>query len=227
MEKFYPENFFDLSEFEFKDVFLSNKPAWETVRNLESYLKSFFQKSEKIYLNERFPRAFIEGKNVYVGENTKIFPGAFIGENVIIANNCEIRPGAFIRENVILGNDCIVGNSCEIKNAILLNHAWTSHFNYIGDSIVGSNTNIAASTIFANIRFDFFDEDAKTIQVKDGQDRYDTKLRKFGAIFGDNSQTGCKCVLNPGTFVGKKSTLGGLKGYSGYIEPGSFILERN
>jgi NDP-sugar pyrophosphorylase family protein len=225
MDKFYPANYFDLRDFEFREVFFEDKPVWETVKNIEKYIDKFFTTQGVKNLGGRFPRAFLEGEHIYVGEGTKIFPGAFVGNNVIIGNNCEIRPGAFIRENVILGDDCIIGNSCEIKNSILLNHAWTSHFNYVGDSIIGNNTNIAASTIFANIRFDFFDENPNPIKIKSGKECFDTGLLKFGGILGDGSQTGCKALINPGTLIGKKCILGGFIGHRGIIADNTKILD--
>lgn len=225
MERFFAEKYFDLSDFEFKEVFVENKPLWETVKNIEQYIIMFFKEKQSKNLGGRFPRAFMEGEHIYVGEGTKIYPGAYVGDNVIIGNNCEIRPGAFIRENVILGDECIIGNSCEIKNSIMLNKAWTSHFNYVGDSIIGNNTNIAASTIFANIRFDFFDENPKTIGIKSDGEYYDTGLLKFGSILGDGSQTGCKTLINPGTFIGKNCVLGGFKSHRGLIADNSKIID--
>lgn len=225
MDQFQPDKYFDLSNFEFKEVILLKKPLWETVKNIEKFIDKFFNKRQSKNLGGRFPRAFMEGERIYVGEGTKIYPGAYVGDNVIIGNNCEIRPGAFIRENVIMGDECIIGNSCEIKNSIMLNKAWTSHFNYVGDSIIGNNTNIAASTIFANIRFDFFDENPKTIGIKLNDKYYDTGLLKFGSILGDGSQTGCKTLINPGTFIGKKCILGGFKSHRGLIADNSRIID--
>ena len=221
MERFLAADYFDLDHFQHREVFFEDMPLWETVKNIEPFLKWYFANYQSQNLEEQYPKAFFEGGNIEIGEGSKIYPGAYIGDHVIIGRNCEIRPGAFIRENVILGDDCIIGNSCEVKNSILLNHAWTSHFNYIGDSIVGNNTNIAASTIFANIRFDFFDENRKNIGIKHDGSYYDTGLIKFGCIFGDGSQTGCKALLNPCTFVGKQCILGGFKSYRGVIEDGT------
>lgn len=225
VKNLYPEKYFNLSKFEFRGVFVENKPVWETVKNIEKFIDKFFAKQGVKNLGGRFPRAFLEGEHIYVGEGTKIYPGAFVGNNVIIGKNCEVRPGAFIRENVILGDDCIIGNSCEIKNSILLNKAWTSHFNYVGDSIIGNNTNIAASTIFANIRFDFFDKDPRTIAIKLDGEIFDTGLLKFGSIMGDGSQTGCKTLINPGTFIGKNCILGGFKNHRGVIPANSKLID--
>ena len=36
------------------------------------------------------------------------------------------------------------------------------------------------------------------ISLKDGK-KIDSKLKKFGALIGDNSEIGCNVVSNPGT----------------------------
>jgi hypothetical protein len=36
---------------------------------------------------------------------------------------------------------------------------------------------------------------------------YDTGLAKFGAIMGDDAQTGCNSVLNPGCLVGPRTLV--------------------
>jgi NDP-sugar pyrophosphorylase family protein len=80
---------------------------------------------------------------------------------VIIGKNCTIRKGAYIRENVIIGDDVIIGNSSEIKNSIILNRSQIPHFNYIGDSILGTDSHISAGAITSNFRLD-----GKSISVK-------------------------------------------------------------
>jgi len=198
---------------------------WETVKNIEPFIKLYFAGKDPHNLEEKFPKVSFGEGNIEIGEGAKLYPGAYIAGNVLIGKNCEIRPGASIRENVILGDNCIVGNSCELKNSILLNNALTSHFNYLGDSIVGNNTNIAASTIFANIRFDYFEENRKNIGIKYENAYYDTGLVKFGGVLGDGSQTGCKALINPCTFIGKKCILGGFKSYRGIIKDNTKIID--
>ena len=36
---------------------------------------------------------------------------------------------------------------------------------------------------------------------------FDTGLRKFGALLGDNVDVGCNAVLNPGTIIGRGSVI--------------------
>lgn len=219
MEQFQPENYFDLTSFEHKAVFIENQPIWETLKNIKTFITGAFSTG---IIKKSIPNidgATFVGENISIGEGTKIFPGAYISDNVIIGKNCQIRPGAFIRENVIVGDDCVVGNSTELKNTIMLNESKAPHFNYIGDSIIGNGCNLAAGTITGNLRFD-----SANIIIKLGEEKIDTGLRKFGVILGDNSQTGCNAVFNPGTLVGKNSLLGSSKSHSGIIEAGSRII---
>ena len=104
---------------------------------------------------------------------------------------------------MITGNNCIIGHATEVKNSIFLNDAKAGHFVYVGDSILGNRVNLGAGTKCANLRFD-----GKNVPIIDGEKRFDSGLRKFGLIAGDDAQTGCNSAPNPGTIMGKKSVLG-------------------
>ena len=94
----------------------------------------------------------------------------------------------------------MLGHVTEIKHAIFLDQAKAGHFAYVGDSILGNRVNLGAGTKLANLRFR-----AGQVKVKPPQGSIDTGLRKLGAILGDDVQTGCNSVTNPGTILGKKS----------------------
>jgi NDP-sugar pyrophosphorylase family protein len=219
MEQFQPENYFDLSNFVHKDVFVVGQPVWETLKNIKPYIAELFSSGELEKSVPDIKNVTFAGDNISIGEDTKIFPGAYISDNVIIGKNCEIRPGAFIRENVIVGDDCVIGNSSELKNTILLDKANAPHYNYVGDSIIGNGCNLGAGTITGNLRFDH-----KNILIKIGDEKVDTGIHKFGVILGDGSQTGCNAVTNPGTIVGKNSFLGSSKTHQGIIEENSKLI---
>ncbi len=212
MNKFLPKEYFDLTNFAHREVFFEDKLVWETLKNIKSYIEQRFDNGD---IEKQIPEAknlSCEGNNIFIGEGTKIFPNVFIGNNVIIGKNCEIRPGAFIRENVIISNNCVVGNSSELKNTIMLDGAKAPHFNYVGDSIIGKNCNLGAGTVTGNLRFD----DAE-VKIRVDDELVGTSLRKFGVILGDESQTGCHAVTNPGTIVGKNAILSGSMSHKGVI----------
>lgn len=78
-----------------------------------------------------------------------------------------------------------------------------SHLSYVGDSVIGSNCNIAAGTNIANLRFD-----NATIKTKVKNEKIDSGRRKLGAIIGDSVKTGINSSLSPGVKVGYNSTIG-------------------
>ena len=146
--------------------------------------------------------AILLDDNISIGEGTVVEPGAFIKGPAIIGRNTEVRQGAYIRGNCIIGDRCVVGHTTEMKTAVMLNDAKAGHFAYIGDSILGNNVNLGAGTKCANLKIT---NTEVTIRIKDTI--YKTGLRKFGAILGDNAETGCNSVTSPGCLLGKSSLV--------------------
>ena len=97
-----------------------------------------------------------------------------------------------------LGEGAVVGNSTELKNVVLFNKVQVPHYNYVGDSILGYKAHMGAGSITSNVK-----SDKKLVVVKDGRERIETGLKKFGAMLGDEVEVGCGSVLNPGTVVGR------------------------
>lgn len=149
---------------------------------------------------------------IILGKNSVIKAPCRIEGPVIIGDDCIVGPYAFLRGPVIIGSKCKVGSS-ELKSSIVMDGAHLSHFNYVGDSIIGPKCNLGAGTKLANLRFD---EDL--IKVFVGKDKFSSGLRKLGAILESNVSTGCNSVLNPGTYVAKKGKVLPGAVVSGYIE---------
>lgn len=101
----------------------------------------------------------------------------------------------------------------------MFNNSQTPHFNYIGDSIIGYKSHIGAGGITSNLK-----SDKTNIVVKssDGEN-IETGLRKFGAILGDNVEVGCNSVLNPGTVIGRNSTIYPTSCVRGFIPENSIF----
>lgn len=87
-------------------------------------------------------------KNCIIGEGTEILDSYL--EDVVIGNFCKIGPFSRIRPNSRIGDNCKIGNFVEIKNSCLGNNVKASHLSYIGDAIIGDNTNIGCGVVFAN-----------------------------------------------------------------------------
>lgn len=176
-----------------KEFFDAHEYPWEMLPDIKGLIASLLESG-------------IEGftllkEGVLVGENVKIAPTVTIEAPAIIGHNCELRPGAYIRGNVITGSDCVLGNSSEYKNCILLDRVQTPHYNYIGDSILGNKAHTGAGTICSNLK-----SDGKAVVIR-GEENIETGLRKIGGILADGADVGCGCVINPGTVIGKNTSV--------------------
>lgn len=142
------------------------------------------------------PGAFLFDDRIIVGPRTVVEPGALIKGPAVLGVGVEVRQGAYMRGNCLVGNGCVVGHATEIKSSIMLDGAKAGHFAYIGNSILGRNTNLGAGTKLANLKVI---PGAITISVD--HKHYNTGMRKLGAILGDYTETGCNSVTSPGTLM--------------------------
>ena len=168
---------------------------WEAIRSIKSQILKLCSELDKSEYNEL-------SENVFVHKTAVVAPTAFIGAPCIIGAGTEVRHCAFIRESALIGENCVVGNSVEIKNAILFDCVQVPHFNYVGDSILGYKSHMGAGSVTSNVK-----SDQKEIVVRNGDEKFETELKKFGAILGDNVEIGCNTVLNPGTVVGNGTNI--------------------
>ena len=139
---------------------------------------------------------------VWVHKTAKIAPTAYLGAPCIIGAGTEVRHCAFIRGAALVGENCVVGNSVELKNVILFDNVQVPHYNYVGDSILGYKSHMGAGSLTSNVK-----SDKTLVVVKNGAEQIPTGLKKFGAMLGDHVEVGCNSVLNPGTMLGRNSTI--------------------
>ncbi|MBR4598351.1 MAG: UDP-N-acetylglucosamine diphosphorylase, partial [Opitutales bacterium] len=116
---------------------------------------------------------------------------------------------------------CVIGNSCEYKNCLLMDKVQTPHYNYIGDTIMGTGAHTGAGVICANLRLD-----RMPVSVTIPEGRIDTGLRKFGAIFGEFAEAGCNSVLQPGTILMKRAVVMPCMAFAGVLEENTIAAER-
>ena len=103
--------------------------------------------------------------SIYFGEKVKIAASAHIRsfchiEGAMIGKNAVIGPFARIRPTSEIGDDSRIGNFVEVKNSQLAGGVKAGHLSYLGDSEIGSGSNIGAGTITCN--YDGFGK-AKTV----------------------------------------------------------------
>lgn len=120
------------------------------------------------------------------GKPAVVDAGAKISGPVVFGKNCVVGHGALVVGPAIFGDDCVIGHASEVTRSILGNDSRAAHFNYVGDSILGSGVNLGAGAKLANSRFD-------KQPIKN--------LSRLGAIIGDRCQIGCNAVLSPGVIL--------------------------
>ena len=88
--------------------------------------------------------------DVQIGEDTVIHPNTTIKSGVVIGKNCEIGPNAYIREGCEIADNVKIGSFVELKKAKIGEGTKVPHLSYMGDTEIGSKTNIGCGTITCN-----------------------------------------------------------------------------
>ncbi len=213
MNNIKTQDLFDCKNEYIKPLLEESVYPWEVLPKIKAYIAMLVENG-------------IEGFTLYqegvlVGEGVKIHKSAVIEPPAVIGAGTEIRPGAYIRGNVIVGEKCVIGNSSELKNCVLLDRVQVPHYNYVGDSVLGNYSHMGAGSICSNLK-----ADGKNIVIH-GETEIETGLRKIGGILGDHADVGCSCVLNPGTVIGKNTTVYPLTSVRGVIPADSIVKSMN
>ena len=209
------KDLFNYDECIAKDELCKYDEPWKIVPHISEIVNVTIKKLNKEEYN-------ITNENIYIHKTCKISETSHIDGPCIICEGTELRPGAFIRGNVLVGKKCVIGNSCELKNSIVFNEAQIPHFNYIGDSIIGHKAHFGAGAITSNLK-----SDRSNVEIKDGKEIIKTDLKKLGALVGDNVEIGCNTVLNPGTIIGRNTTVYPLSFVRGVVKENSIYKDSN
>ena len=195
MKEFTIENMLDLNETIAKELFEGKTYPWEVLPEIGTFIKKLGESLDP----EEYER---RGEDVWIARTASVAPTACVNGPAIIGKNAEVRHCAFIRGNAIVGEGSVVGNSTELKNVVLFNSVQVPHYNYVGDSILGYKSHMGAGSICSNVK-----SDKKLVVVKNGEEKIETGLKKFGAMLGDHVEVGCGSVLNPGTVIGRNTNI--------------------
>lgn len=189
------QNLYNLGETIAAEIFEGKTYPWEVL----PLIKDFIVRLGKTLSPEEYNQV---GEDIWVAKSAKIAPTAAISGPCIIGKDAEIRQCAFIRGSAIVGEGAVVGNSTELKNVILFNKVQVPHYNYVGDSVLGHKSHMGAGSITSNVK-----SDKTLVEVKSGDEKIATGLKKFGAMLGDYVEVGCNSVLNPGTVIGAHTNV--------------------
>ena len=215
MQELEVKNLLNLDETIASKIFENCIYPWEVISKINEFI---IKLGSELDLNKYEKKS----ENIWIAKSAKIAPTSYIEGPCIIDEKAEIRHCAYLRRNTIIGKEVVVGNSTELKNVIIFNSSQVPHYNYVGDSILGYKSHLGAGSIISNLK-----SDKSLVDVKFGNQKIGTNLRKFGAILGDNVEIGCSSVLNPGTVIGRKTMIYPLSSVRGYIKSNQIYKNQN
>lgn len=201
----YSENF-EIVLYETKENTLSLKFPWDVLG-----VKDYILETIKPYVSKKATvskKAVITG-NVYIEDGAKVMDGAVITGNAYIGRGAFIGNNAILRNGVMIEAKSVVGANMEVKNAVMMKGS-TTHSGFLGDSVVGEGTKIAAGFATANVRLD-----RQEIMARVKEQKVSTKRRNMGAIIGSNTAMGIKVGTMPGVIIGNSVIIG----------PGTTVME--
>ena len=205
-----PDALFDLSDPATAAFFDGCEYVWDALAQIKRHAARLTAEGRRID-GTVMDGAWLGDAAIVIEAGAVVEPGAYLIGPAYIGAGAVVRHGAYVRENVIMLAGSTLGHASEAKNALLLPHAAAPHFAYVGDSILGHRVNLGAGTKLSNLGIlsakDAATGKRPTIKLVIEDREYDTGLTKFGAILGDDTQTGCNAVLNPGCIIGPRTLV--------------------
>ncbi len=173
----------------------ANDTAWKIVSNIQNVIQ------EKIKL---LSPDFRVSQGVAIHKKAQIEQNVTLKGPIIISEGCFVGAHAYMRGGVFLGEKSVVGPGCEVKSSLIMSGSSLAHFNFVGDSLIGSYVNMEAGSVIAN---HFNERLDKTIFVMVNNKRTAINVTKFGALVGDHTKIGANAVLSPGTILPPQSIV--------------------
>jgi NDP-sugar pyrophosphorylase family protein len=173
----------------------ANEP-WNVIAELQNLINDEIKKLPE--------HDFIIKANVAVHKSANVEEHCVIKGPAIISANVFIGAHAYLRGGVFIGKNSVIGPGCEVKTSIIHERSALAHFNFIGDSILGSDVNMEAGSVIAN---HYNERKDKTIYVLINNKPHAIDSTKFGALVGDGCRIGANAVLSPGTILNPESVV--------------------
>ena len=159
---FTPQEFFDLKNFDHKDIFIEDQPVWAALDRLSDYLDSFFQKSwplrnisgqiqktlvihngnvrDDLDVKPSGPKGSIQAyeKNKILDDAAVIMAGACLfDDKIILGSGTVVEPGALIKGPAVIGNDTEVRQGAYMRgNCLVGNKCVVGHATEMKNSIM-------------------------------------------------------------------------------------------
>jgi bifunctional UDP-N-acetylglucosamine pyrophosphorylase/glucosamine-1-phosphate N-acetyltransferase len=125
-----------------------------------------------------------------LGTGVTILPYV-VAEASSIGDQASVGPFSRLRMHAVAGPASHIGNFVELKKTRLGAGAKASHLAYLGDAVIGDNSNIGAGTITCNY---------------DGEKKHGTNIGA-GVFVGSNSTLVAPLTIEPGAFIAAGSVI--------------------
>ena len=188
---------------------------WELARVLERALRSY---TGRPWASDVINEGLVRG-DVYAGAGVVIEPGAKVFGPAVLEAGSVVGSNAFLRNGVFLGRGARVGHSSELKASIVMDRAQITHFNFVGDSWIGTDVKLGAHVTCANRKLSH----QSHIRFFPGGREHRTELEYFGAMIGDEAMVGAQVVLQPGTLVGPGAIIHPHSLVGGFVPAGQVL----
>ncbi len=159
---FTPQEFFNLKNFDHKDIFLEDQPVWTALDRLSDYLDSFFQKSwplrnisgqiqktlvihngrvrDDLDVKSSGPKGSLQvfDKNKMLDDAAVIMAGACLfDDRIILGSGTVVEPGTLIKGPAVIGNGTEVRQGAYMRgNCLVGNRCVVGHATEMKNSIM-------------------------------------------------------------------------------------------
>lgn len=241
----FPADFFDLKDYEHRDLFQPDAPVWSALDRLPAYLTSFFKGAWPLAGHAGMvekPLIILDGTvredltiRISEADNTVqafdgdsplkdaaiIMPGAYLfGDRIIIGARTVVEPGALIKGPTIIGTDTEVRQGAYLRGDC-----------FIGNGcVVGHTTEVKASIMLDGSKAGHFAYIGDSILGKDVNLGAGTKLANLKMIPGNVTVAVERKLHNTGrrklgAILGDKTETGcnSVTGPGTLMRPGSLV----
>ncbi len=168
---------------------------WQAIERIENLIRDAVSHLSGEYIIK---------DGVAIHTAARVDPAATILAPAIIAADSFVGLHSLLRGGVYVGRGSSIGPGCEVKHSLIGASTALAHFNFVGDSIIGSRVNFEAGSVTAN---HYNERHDKIISVMWDGKVIKTGITKFGACIGDDSKIGANAVTSPGTILSPRSIV--------------------
>ncbi|MGW1765540.1 transferase [Streptomyces sp. NPDC002073] len=137
-----------------------------------------------------------------------IHPTAIIGDDGIVGPDVKVHELTTVRKGSALCAGAQIGFNCEVTATLVAEGAVLGHRIGVNHTILGARAHLSTNVTVAaiNMTADMRTPDREVI-MRTHSGLYRTGTTRFGAVIGDDTQTGTNISIGPGVALGRRCRL--------------------